>query len=106
MTTGFIHRVVLTREVKLHAHLGHPAAFEMITDQFFAPMVMISLCYSVVFTFCAIHVETPGIKAYAAAAAAGMLCDGIGAVRVFRQDFALGDAIGSHACSLEALPCV
>jgi hypothetical protein len=27
-------------------------------------------------------------------------------VRVFRQDFALEDAIGSHACSLEALPCV
>jgi hypothetical protein len=25
-----------------------------------------------------------------------------GTVRVFRQDFALEDAIGSHACSLEA----
>jgi hypothetical protein len=29
-----------------------------------------------------------------------------GPVRVFRQNFALDDAIGSHACSLEALPCV
>jgi hypothetical protein len=29
-----------------------------------------------------------------------------GAVRVFGQDFALEDAIGSHACSLEALACV
>jgi hypothetical protein len=27
-------------------------------------------------------------------------------VRVFRQNFTLDDAIGSHACSLEALPCV
>jgi hypothetical protein len=31
---------------------------------------------------------------------------GIGTVRILRQDFALEDAIGSHACSLEALPCV
>jgi hypothetical protein len=29
-----------------------------------------------------------------------------GTVRVFEQDFALEDAIGSHACSLEALACV
>jgi hypothetical protein len=29
-----------------------------------------------------------------------------GTVRVFKQDFALEDAIGSHACSLEALTCV
>jgi hypothetical protein len=29
-----------------------------------------------------------------------------GTVHVFRQDFALEDAIGSHACSLEALTCV
>jgi hypothetical protein len=29
-----------------------------------------------------------------------------GTVRVFRQEFALEDAIGSHACSLEALACV
>jgi hypothetical protein len=28
------------------------------------------------------------------------------AVRVFRQKFALEDAIGSHACSLEALTCM
>jgi subtilase family serine protease len=28
----------------------------------------------------------------------------IGTVRVFRQKFTLEDAIGSHACSLEALP--
>jgi hypothetical protein len=27
-------------------------------------------------------------------------------LRVFRQNFALEDAIGSHACSLEALACV
>jgi hypothetical protein len=27
-------------------------------------------------------------------------------VRVFRQKFTLEDAIGSHACSLEALTCV
>jgi hypothetical protein len=27
-------------------------------------------------------------------------------VRVFRQKFTLEDAVGSHACSLEALPCV
>jgi hypothetical protein len=27
-------------------------------------------------------------------------------VRVFRENFALEDAIGSHACSLEALACV
>jgi hypothetical protein len=27
-------------------------------------------------------------------------------VRVCRQEFTLEDAIGSHACSLEALPCV
>jgi hypothetical protein len=27
-------------------------------------------------------------------------------VPVFRRDFALEDAIGSHACSLEALTCV
>jgi hypothetical protein len=27
-------------------------------------------------------------------------------VRVFRQDHALDDAIGSHACSIEALACV
>jgi hypothetical protein len=27
-------------------------------------------------------------------------------VRVYRQEFTLEDAIGSHACSLEALPCV
>jgi hypothetical protein len=27
-------------------------------------------------------------------------------VRVFRQKFTLEDAIGSHACSLKALPCV
>ena len=27
----------------------------------------------------------------------------IGTVRVFRQKFTLEDAIGSHACSLEAL---
>jgi hypothetical protein len=31
---------------------------------------------------------------------------GPGAVRDFRQKFTLEDAIGSHACSLEALPCV
>jgi hypothetical protein len=30
----------------------------------------------------------------------------LGAVRVFRQDFALEDAFGSHACSLAALTCV
>ena len=29
-----------------------------------------------------------------------------GTVRFFRQKFTLDDAIGSHACSLEALPCV
>jgi hypothetical protein len=29
-----------------------------------------------------------------------------GTVRVFRQKFTLEDAIGSHACSLEALACV
>jgi hypothetical protein len=29
-----------------------------------------------------------------------------GPVRVFRQKFTLEDAIGSHACSLEALTCV
>jgi hypothetical protein len=29
-----------------------------------------------------------------------------GMVRVFRQKFTLDDAIGSHACSLEALTCV
>jgi hypothetical protein len=29
-----------------------------------------------------------------------------GMVCVFEQNFALKDAIGSHACSLEALPCV
>jgi ESS family glutamate:Na+ symporter len=29
-----------------------------------------------------------------------------GAVRVFRQEFTLEDATRSHACSLEALPCV
>jgi hypothetical protein len=29
-----------------------------------------------------------------------------GTVRVFRQNFALEDAIGSHACSLQALTCV
>jgi hypothetical protein len=29
-----------------------------------------------------------------------------GTVRVFEHDFALEDAIGSHACSLEALTCV
>ena len=31
---------------------------------------------------------------------------GFGTVRVFRQGFALEDAIGSHACSLEALALV
>jgi hypothetical protein len=30
----------------------------------------------------------------------------VGTVRVFRQKFTLEDAIGSHACSLEALTCV
>jgi hypothetical protein len=30
----------------------------------------------------------------------------LGTVRVFGQNCALEDAIGSHACSLEALPCV
>jgi hypothetical protein len=34
--------------------------------------------------------------------ARGVLCT----VRVFRQKFPLEDAIGSHACSLDALPCV
>jgi hypothetical protein len=29
-----------------------------------------------------------------------------GTVRVFRQKFTLEDAIGSHACSLEAVACV
>jgi hypothetical protein len=29
-----------------------------------------------------------------------------GTVRTFRRTFTLEDAIGSHACSLEALPCV
>jgi hypothetical protein len=29
-----------------------------------------------------------------------------GTVRVSRLEFTLEDAIGSHACSLEALPCV
>jgi hypothetical protein len=32
--------------------------------------------------------------------------DSAGTVRVFRQEFTLEDAIGSHACSLEALACV
>jgi hypothetical protein len=35
--------------------------------------------------------------------AAGAL---LGPVRVFRQKFTLDDAIGPHACSLEAPPCV
>jgi hypothetical protein len=30
----------------------------------------------------------------------------VGTVHVFRQNFSLKDAIGSHACSLEALACV
>jgi hypothetical protein len=29
-----------------------------------------------------------------------------GTVRIFRQKFPLEDAIGSHACSLQALACV
>jgi hypothetical protein len=29
-----------------------------------------------------------------------------GTVRVFRQEFTLEDAIGSHTCSLEAFACV
>jgi hypothetical protein len=32
--------------------------------------------------------------------------DDKGSVRVFRQKFTLKDAIGSHACSLEALACM
>jgi hypothetical protein len=33
-------------------------------------------------------------------------CEGFGTVRVSRQRFTLEDAIGSHACSFEALACV
>jgi hypothetical protein len=35
-----------------------------------------------------------------------LLTLGGGTVRVFRQTFTLEDAIGSHACSLEASRCV
>ena len=49
--------------------------------------------------------NTEGIARQRAAIVQG-LKDSIGTVRVFRQKFALEDAIGSHACSLEALTCV
>jgi hypothetical protein len=52
------------------------------------------------------NVATRGDLASRAAAASVLTGQGAGTVRVFRQDFTLDDAIGSHACSLEALASV
>ena len=82
MLTGFIHRVILTKEVQAVAHLEPEAAVEALAASFFTPVFLLSFTGVVVFSWCAAASTTPAITAYAATAAAGVGFDALGLVFV------------------------
>lgn len=82
MITGFIHRVILTKEVQAVAHLEPRAAVDALAASFFVPVFLVSFTGVAVFSWCAADAATPAIAAYAATAAAGVGFDALGIVFV------------------------
>jgi hypothetical protein len=91
------------------AHTSTPIASGILTMHSTIPA---TLTHSHSHTHAHAHTHTATTTAGRAHCAVQTWCpqawrdQGRGAVRVFRQDFPLEDAIGSHACSLAALACV